>query len=147
MADPLWRPDFGPTVPHASAGAIAIGARRALIAFNVNLASDRLDIARQIAATIRERDGGLPGVKALGLTLADRGIVQVSMNLTDYERTSPSAAFEAVEREAGRLGVDVLESELIGLIPRAALSGTTPDALRLKGFSDSRILEVRLGAV
>ncbi len=144
LADPAWRPDFGPGAPHPTAGAIVVGARRPLIAFNVNLASARLDVARQVASAIRERSGGLPCVKALGLALPERGIVQVSMNLTDHERTPPIAAFEAVRREAARHGVRVLESELIGLIPRAALAGITAEDLRLTGFTDDRILEVRL---
>jgi glutamate formiminotransferase len=125
---------------------MAIGARAPLIAFNVNLASARLDLARKIASVVRERDGGLPGVKALGLALPARHIVQVSMNLTDYRRTPPAVAFDAVELEARRLGIGVLDSEIVGLVPRAALSGTTPAALKLSGFSDDRLLEVRLEA-
>jgi glutamate formiminotransferase len=144
LADPHWAPDFGPAAPHPTAGALAIGARRPLVAFNVNLASDRLDVARAIAAAVRERDGGLPGVKALGLALADRGIVQVSMNLTDLERTPPRAAYDAVRREAARLGVAVRESEIVGLVPRAALAGTAPEAMQLVGFSADCILEERL---
>lgn len=147
LADPAWAPDFGPSVPHPTAGAIAIGARAPLIAFNVNLATDRLDLARRVAARVRERDGGLAGVKALGLLLADRRIAQVSMNLTDIERTPPAVAFEAVRREAERLGAAVLESELVGLIPRAALAGTTARALRLARFDDGRVLEERLARV
>lgn len=139
-----WTPDFGPSRPHPTAGAIAIGARPALIAFNVNLETDRLDVARQIAAALRERGGGLPGVKALGLPLADRGIVQISMNLVDYTRTPPIAAFEAVCREAHKRGINVRESELVGLIPRAALEHTTAEALRLRHFSVDQILEERL---
>lgn len=146
MRDPAWAPDFGSPAPHPTAGAVAVGARRPLVAFNVNLASDRLDVARAIAAKVRERDGGLPCVKALGLPLASAHVVQVSMNLTDYERTSPAEAFAAVAREARALGVAVAGSELVGLIPRAALRGTTPEALQLRGFTDDRVLEVRLAA-
>lgn len=144
LADPAWVPDFGPARPHPTAGALVVGARRVLVAFNVNLATPRVEIARRIAAKVRERDGGLPAVKALGLPLAERGIVQVSMNLTDYSRTPPATAFAAVQREAQALGVEVLESELIGLIPQAALAGTSAQALRLVGFTDDQILEVRL---
>lgn len=144
MRDPAWAPDFGPSEPHPSAGALIVGARPPLIAFNVNLDSDDLAVARAIARAVRERSGGLPAVKALGLPLADRGVVQVSMNLTDFTRTSPRAAFEAVRREAARLGVDVRESELVGLIPQAALADTTPAALRLSGFRQDQILEERL---
>jgi glutamate formiminotransferase / 5-formyltetrahydrofolate cyclo-ligase len=144
LADPAWAPDFGPAVPHPTAGALAVGARHVLIAFNVNLATTRVDIARRIAAKVRERDGGLPAVKALGLALSERGLVQVSMNLTDYSKTPPAAAFAAVQRAALALGIDVVDSELIGLIPQAALAGTSVHALRLTGFSDDQILEVRL---
>lgn len=144
LADPAWAPDFGPRQAHPSAGALAIGAREPLIAFNVNLETDRLDVARAIATEIRERDGGLPGVKALGLPLVPLGIVQVSMNLTDVVRTPPRVVFDAVQRAAAARGVAVRESELIGLIPRAALAGTTAAALRLRDFQDDRILEERL---
>jgi glutamate formiminotransferase len=144
LADPEWTPDFGPAAPHPSAGALVVGARRVLIAFNVNLATPRVEIARAIAARVREHGGGLPAIRAIGVALADRGIVQVSMNLVDYTRTAPAAAFEAVQRHARALGVEVVESELIGLIPQAALAGTSARALRLTGFSDDRILEVRL---
>lgn len=143
---PEWQPDFGPSAPHPTAGAVAIGARRPLIAFNVNLESDRLEVARRIAARVRERGGGLPSVKALGLPLRHRGIVQVSMNLTDHEVTSVGAAFDRVAAEAEREGVGVLDSELVGLIPAAALTGTTPDHLKLRNFSEHQILEVRLRA-
>jgi glutamate formiminotransferase len=145
MTQPEWAPDFGPLKPHPTAGATVVGARRALIAFNVNLATDRLDIARRIAAAVRERGGGLPNVKALGLALPHRGIVQVSMNLTDFERTSVQTAFDRVVAEASKSGVDVLESELIGLIPEAALASTSADRLRLHEFSENQILERRLG--
>lgn len=144
MADPAWVPDAGPSRPHPSAGAMAIGARQPLIAYNVNLASDRLDVAKAIARRIRERDGGLPAVKALGLPLTDRGIVQVSTNLVDYALTPPVVVFEAVRQAAAAYGVAVKESELIGLIPRAALAGTSAAALQLTGFRDDQILEERL---
>lgn len=144
MRQPGWEPDFGPAAPHPTAGATVVGARQVLIAYNVNLASDRLDVARRIASAIRERDGGLPCVKALGLKLDNRGFVQVSMNLTDYERTPPLAVFDRVVEEAARDGVEVLESELVGLIPAAALASTTAAHLRLRDFSDDQILENRL---
>jgi glutamate formiminotransferase len=144
MLLPEWAPDFGPARPHPTAGASAIGARQLLIAYNVNLATTDLGIARQIAAVIRERNGGLPGVKALGLRLEDRGIVQVSMNLTDHERTSMKRAYDAVAREAAAHQVGVLESEVIGLIPAAALGGATPEDLKLRDFTEGKILERRL---
>jgi glutamate formiminotransferase / 5-formyltetrahydrofolate cyclo-ligase len=139
-----WLPDFGPRAPHPSAGATVIGARHPLIAYNINLKTDRLDVAKAIAATVRESNGGLKFVKANGFRLAHRGIVQVSMNLTNYEQTPIFRVFEAVAREAARHGVDVLESEIIGLVPAAALSASTGTDLRLAGFGASQILENRL---
>ena len=147
MATPGWTPDFGPSVPHPSAGASVIGARMPLVAFNINLATDRLDVARKVAATIRHSSGGLPHVKAIGVRLEHRGIVQVSMNLTNYEKTPISVVFEAVKAEAARCGVGILDSEIIGLVPAAALSGTTADALRLPSFMPGQVLENRLREV
>lgn len=147
LALPEWAPDFGPAVPHPSAGATVIGARMPLIAFNVNLATDRLDIAREIAIAVRQSSGGLPAVKALGLSLADRGIVQVSMNLTNCQQTSIATAFAAVKGAAERHGVRVVESEIIGLVPEAALAGIDPADLLLRGFSQRQVLEKRLGEV
>lgn len=144
MAQPEWTPDFGPSTPHPSAGASVVGARQVLIAYNVNLASDDLALAQRIARRIRESSGGLPCVKAMGVRLDHRGLVQVSMNLTDYTRTPPVVAFDRIAGDAARHGVDVLESELIGLIPEAALAGTSAAHLKLAGFTDDRILEVRL---
>jgi glutamate formiminotransferase len=144
MASPGWAPDFGPLTPHPSAGASAVGARMPLVAFNVNLDTDRLDVAKAIAAVIRESGGGLPFVKALGIRLEARGIVQVSMNLTNYEATPLRRVFDAVEREARRHGVDVLESEIVGLVPAAALSGTAPHDVHLVGFTEDKVLENRL---
>jgi glutamate formiminotransferase len=141
MATREWAPDFGPLAPHPTAGATAVGARRPLIAFNVNLATDRVDLARQIARTVRASSGGLPALKAMGVALLERGVVQVSMNLTDYTRTSMIDAFEAVRREAERLGVSVIESELIGLAPAAALDAATAAAIGLVDYSPRRILE------
>jgi glutamate formiminotransferase / 5-formyltetrahydrofolate cyclo-ligase len=146
MTDPEWTPDFGPSTPHPTAGATVVGARRPLIAYNVNLATDQIDIARRVAAAVRESSGGLPCVKALGMATADRGIVQVSMNLTDYERTPIQVAFDRVVAEAAKNGIAVLDSEIIGLIPAAALAGTTPEHLRARGFSANQILEHRLAS-
>jgi glutamate formiminotransferase len=115
-----------------------------LIAFNVNLATNRLDVAKKVAAAVRFSSGGLPFVKALGLPLHGRGIVQVSMNLTNYEQTPVAAAFDAVKREAARFGVDVLESEIIGLVPAAAVDGTVASSLQLTNFRPDQILENRL---
>jgi glutamate formiminotransferase len=144
MTQPGWAPDFGPSTPHPTAGVSVVGARKPLVAYNINLATDRLDVAKRIASVVRERGGGLPCVKALGLTLHERGLVQVSMNLTDYERTSLSSVFEAVRREAAHDGVSILESEIVGLVPAAALTGVTPAELRLRNFTDAQILEKRL---
>lgn len=139
-----WQPDYGPSVPHPSAGATVVGARRPLIAFNVDLESATLDDARHIAAAVRESSGGLRSVKALGLWLAHRGRAQVSMNLTDFTITSIAVAFDAVVQAAKTRGVGVRESELIGLIPAAALADTTPEQLALTGFDASRVLEERI---
>src|SRR5262249_37260857 len=110
MAQPGWAPDFGPNAPHVSAGASVIGARMPLIAFNITLATDRLDVAKKIAAAIRHSGGGFRFVKAAGFKLDDRGIVQVSMNLTNYEKTPIFRVFDTVKREAERYGVSILES-------------------------------------
>jgi glutamate formiminotransferase len=144
MRQPQWTPDYGPWVPHPSAGATVVGARPPLIAFNINLGSNDLAIAREVAAAVRESSGGLPCVKALGLPLAHRGVVQVSMNLTNFARTPVQMVFDAVQHLAGERGVRVLDSELIGLIPSAALAETTPDRLKLAGFNVSQFLEVRI---
>jgi glutamate formiminotransferase len=144
MASPDWAPDFGPARPHASAGAIVIGARMPLIAYNINLATDRLDVAKKIATAIRQSSGGFRYVKAMGIALEDRGIVQVSINLTNYEKTPMYRVFDAVRREAERHGVAVLESEIIGLTPQAALVASAEHYLQLARFSSSQILENRL---
>jgi glutamate formiminotransferase len=144
MAQPGWEPDFGPRTPHPSAGATVIGARMPLIAYNVNLATDRLDVAKKIAAAVRFSSGGLRYVKALGLALEDRKVVQVSMNLTNYERTPIHRVFELVRREAERHGVAVLESEIVGLVPAAALTAAARWYLQLDGFSPDQVLEDRL---
>lgn len=144
MAAGGWDPDFGPRQPHPTAGASIVGARLPLIAFNVNLATNRIEVARAIAAAVRESNGGLPFVKALGLYLADRDLAQVSMNLTNFQSTSMRAAFDRVAREAARLGVDVLESELIGLVPAAAAADLNPREIKLARFSSEQVLEHQL---
>ena len=139
-----WKPDYGPTQPHPSAGATVIGARMPLIAYNINLATDRLDVARKIAAAIRQSSGGFRFVKAMGITLDDRRIVQVSMNLTNHEKTPMFRVFDVVKREAERYGVQVLESEIVGLVPSAALIATAEYFLQLEGFKREQVLETRL---
>lgn len=137
-------PDVGPPVIHGTAGAIAIGARPFLIAFNVNLRSDNIAIARQIARAVRARHGGLPFVKALGFELLTRGIVQVSMNLVNYEATGMTAAYDAVSREAHHLGIEIAGAEIVGLVPRNALDREAEYFARLENFSEDKILENRL---
>ncbi|MCS6293658.1 MAG: glutamate formimidoyltransferase [Nitrospira sp.] len=146
-ADRNWQPDFGPPHLHDTAGAIVIGARHPLIAFNVNLNSPDLTIARTIARTIRQSNGGLPCVKAIGVALASRGIVQVSMNLTDYRVTSMAAAFRAVQTGSAKAGVEIAESELIGLAPQAALDQAASTLLQIRRFDPTQILETRLASV
>jgi glutamate formiminotransferase len=146
MAAEGWAPDFGPREPHPSAGAAVIGARMALIAYNINLATDRLDVAKKIAAAIRHSSGGYRYVKAAGFKLEDRGIVQVSMNLTNYEKTPIFRVFETVKREAERYGVSILESEIVGLVPSAALNGAAQFYLQIEGFTPDQVLENKLRA-
>jgi glutamate formiminotransferase/glutamate formiminotransferase/formiminotetrahydrofolate cyclodeaminase len=139
--DPDRRPDVGDARVHETAGAIAVGARPFLIAFNVTLHTNDLMIARRIARVVRERDGGLPFVKALGFELRSRGLVQVSMNLIDYEQTSIAQAFDAVAEEARRLGYEVAGAELVGLTPRAALDRNAAYFSLLENFRETVILE------
>jgi len=129
---------------HPSAGATVIGARKFLIAFNVNLATSDVEVARRIARKVRFSSGGLPAVKAMGVMLASRNLAQVSMNLVDFETTPVEQAFDAVSAEARALGVGVAGSELIGLIPQRALAHTTPEHLKLEDFNPSMVLETRL---
>ena len=143
MASPDWAPDFGPAEPHPAAGASIVGARMPLIAYNINLATNRLDVATQIAAAIRFSSGGYRYVKAMGVRLEDRGIVQVSMNLTNYEATPIFRVFETVKREAERHGIAILESEIVGLVPAAALANAAQFYLQIEGFSAEQVLENR----
>ena len=139
-----WAPDFGPASPHRTAGASVIGARMPLIAYNINLNTDRLDVAKKIAAAIRHSSGGFRYVKAMGVKVQDRNLAQVSMNLTNYEKTPIFRVFETVKREAARYGVTILESEIVGLVPSAALLSAAEYYLRLERFSGSQILEEKL---
>ena len=143
-SDPDWTPDFGPPHLHKTAGAIVIGARPPLIAFNVNLRSTDLALARSIAKDIRQSNGGLPHLKAIGVELASRRLVQVAMNLTDYVITPIHVAFEAVRTRAAAQGVAVAGSEVIGLVPQAALVQAAAHGLALEQFDELQVLETRL---
>jgi glutamate formiminotransferase len=144
MRDPRWKPDFGPDAPHPTAGAVAIGARPALIAYNINLGSRDLGIADRIARTIRHINGGFRYVKAMAVDLADRGCVQVSINMTNFRRTPLHRVFECVRSEAERYGVPVVGSEIVGLTPADALFAAAEHYLRLEKFSSDQVLEMRL---
>ncbi len=139
-------PDVGTRRVHPSAGACVVGVRPLLIAYNVTLRTDDLAVARGIARAVRGRDGGLVHLKALGFELKTRGVVQVSMNLTSYERTNLHHAFEAVRLEAERLGVEVLGSEVVGLVPQAALDRAAAHFLRLENYTPDLVLENRIAA-
>ncbi len=144
--DPGKKPDFGPEKIHPTAGATAVGARPILIAYNVNLASQDLSIAKTIAHKIRERDGGLPAVKALGFELKDRSLVQVSMNLTDYAKSSMHNVFDTISTLANESGVKVAESEIVGLVPQEAMTKASVHYLSLRNFSSNQIIENRISA-
>jgi glutamate formiminotransferase len=136
-------PEFGPDRIDERSGAVLIGARRPLIAFNVNLRG-ALVTAREIASLVRERDGGFPGVRALGLELRQAGLVQVSMNVEDWEAAALHELLAAIEREAADRGADVVGSELVGLMPGGAAAAAAGAALRIDGFDATRVLELRL---
>jgi glutamate formiminotransferase len=145
--NPEREPDYGPARLHPRGGAVAVGARKALIAFNVNLATDEVDIAKRIAHTIRESSGGLPAVQAMGVLLENPGeprYAQVSMNLVDWERTGISRVVREIRRLAAQAGTDIDHCELIGLAPTGALLEVAADALDLRGFSPDQALELRL---
>lgn len=141
---PEWHPDFGPEERHPTAGTVAVGARMPLVAFNINLNTNRLDIATAIGKRIRHINGGFRFVKAMGVDLADRGIVQVSINMTDFTRTALYRVFETVKFEAARWGVTIAGSEIIGLVPMAALVDTCEYYLGLEDFSMKQVLESRI---
>jgi glutamate formiminotransferase len=138
------RPDYGPARLDERAGGVIVGARRPLIAFNVNLATDDVEIARAIAAVVREKGGGFPGVRALGLLLPKAGRAQVSMNVEDYEAAALHEIVHRVDDEARARGVEVVGAELVGLMPAGAAAAAAGAILRIEGFSPSRVLELRL---
>ena len=137
-------PDFGPPRLDPAAGGVIVGARRPLIAFNVNIRGVRVDIARAIAAVVREKDGGFPGVRALGLELPRAGLVQVSMNVEDYEAAALHEIVARVSGEAVARGAEVVGSELVGLMPAGAAVAAAGSLLGIDGFDSSRVLELRL---
>jgi len=141
LADPAWRPDFGPATPHPWLGVSAVGARPFLIAYNIQLDSPDPLVARSIARAVRESSGGLPFVQAMGVYLPARNQAQVSMNLLDFEKTPLSRVFEAVKAEAALRGVKVAGSEIVGLIPQAAIDSTAPADLLIENWHPNLILE------
>ena len=141
MRDPAWQPDFGPAAPHPSAGAVVVGARMPLIAYNINLGTPDVEIARRIAKGIRHSGGGYRFVKAMGVMLEERNLAQVSINMTDYKKTPLFRVFETVRAEAARYGVSVVGSEIVGLVPSEALIDAADYFLRLEDFDSDQILE------
>jgi glutamate formiminotransferase len=137
-------PDFGPARLDERAGGVIVGARRPLIAFNVNLGGTTVEVAQEIASSVRERGGGFPGVRALGLDLARAGVVQVSMNVEDWEAAALHEIVARVEAEAHARGAEVLAAELVGLMPAGAAVAAAGSLLRIGGFDASRVLELRL---
>ena len=144
MRDPRWTADFGPAQPHPSGGAVAVGARPFLIAYNINLATKDLSVADRIAKAIRHLSGGFRYVKAMGVELADRGLVQVSINMTNFRKTPLHRVFDCVRAEAERHGVPIVGSEIVGLAPADALYAAAEHYLRLEGFSAGQVLETKL---
>jgi glutamate formiminotransferase len=144
LKDSTWQSDYGPAAIHPTAGVTAIGARMPLVAYNVNLDTKQLDIADAIAKKVRHISGGLRYCKGIGIELKDRGIVQVSMNMTDYTRTALYRAFELIRIEARRYGVNVIGSEIVGLVPMGALIDTAAHYLGLEEFTMEQVLETRI---
>jgi glutamate formiminotransferase len=144
IKQPQWAPDYGPAQIHPTAGVTAIGARMPLVAFNVNLNTRHIDIANQIAKKVRHINGGLRYCKGIGIELKDRGIVQVSLNMTDYTQTALYRVFELIRIEAQRYGVNVIGSEIIGLVPMEALIDCAAYYLGLEDFTMAQVLEARI---
>jgi glutamate formiminotransferase len=144
LKDPLWQPDYGPARLHPTAGVTAVGARAPLVAFNVNLGTDQADIATAIAKKVRHIGGGLRYCKAMGVTLKERGLVQVSMNMTDFSQTALYQALELVRLEAKRYGIPVVGTEVVGLVPMQALIDCAAYYLGLENFSMKQVLESHL---
>ena len=144
LKTPGWKPDFGKPVPHPTAGVVAIGARMPLVAFNVNLATDSMEVAEAMAKAVRHLSGGLRFCKAIGVELKERGIVQVSMNMTDFTRTPLHRALELIRAEAKRYGVSIVGSEIVGVVPMAALVDVAAYYMGLEHFGIDQVLEQRL---
>ncbi len=147
MKQPDWKPDYGPATPHVSAGATVLGCRPPLIAFNVNLGTNNLDIANKIAKAVRGSSGGLMAVKGMGVELKERNIVQVSMNMVDYKKSPLFRVFEMIKGEAERYGVPVVGSEIIGMVPQDALFEVAEYYLRCENYKPDCVLENKINAV
>ena len=141
IKEPRWAPDFGPAKVHPTAGVMAVGAREFLIAYNVNLNTTNLSVAKKIAKAVRHSSGGFRYVKAIGVELSDKGMVQVSMNMTNYNKSPLFRVFEVVKREAARYGVSVVSSEIVGMVPMQALLNVARYYLQLDDFTVERIVE------
>ncbi len=144
IKDPLWKPDFGPDQVHPTAGVTAVGAREYLIAFNVNLGTNRIEIAEKIARAVRHISGGYRYVKAIAVDLKEKGIVQVSMNMTNYKKSPLFRVFETIKREAERYGVPVVGTEIIGMVPMQAMLEVAQFYLQLDDFNVNRIIETKI---
>ncbi|MDO5562136.1 MAG: glutamate formimidoyltransferase, partial [Synergistaceae bacterium] len=144
MKDPMWKPDFGPDAPHPTGGATIIGARMPVIYFNINLDTPNVEIAKKISLRVRSISGGFRFVKAMGISLEERSVAQVTMNLTDYSKSSLYSVFETVKMEARRYGVNVLGSEIVGTVPRQPLIDCAEYYLQIDDFSIGQVLETNL---
>jgi glutamate formiminotransferase len=144
IRDPIWKPDEGPARLNPKSGATVVGARFPLVAYNVNLKTRDLNLAREIAKKIRFKDGGFPHVRAMGVDLREKGVVQVSMNLTNYRVTGIPKVFEFIREEALKKGVEIGESEIVGLVPLGVLEGIAQHYLKYPGFSIRQVIEQRI---
>ena len=144
LTDPAWKPDEGPSTFNARSGATVVGARFPLVAYNVNLKTEDLTLAKEIARKVRFKDGGFPCVRAMGVDLKDKGLVQVSMNLTNYQVTNIPVVYDFIREQARQRGVEVEASEIVGLIPMAALQGIVSRYIRCDSFSIRQIIEQRI---
>ncbi len=144
LKDPEWNPDEGPVVFNPKSGATVVGARFPLVAYNVNLKSEDVNLAKEIARRVRFKDGGFPHVRAMGVELKEKGMVQVSMNLTNYRVTNLPKVYDFIKEEAIRRGVEIGGSEIVGLIPLAVLEGVVQHSLKYPEFSTNQVIEQRI---